>query len=173
MPPRYRLSVAREQYKFSCAHMTVFPNGTKERLHGHNYTVAVSLELTDISFAKMIAFAPVKAQLAELCAEWKERVFVATGNPHFEKLAIGAAAGVLDGEYGFRLCGQRYIFPIADVLELPVDNIAVEPLAAFICDRLRTRLATVLSAPHVTAIETTVEESPGQGSSCWLPMHEG
>lgn len=148
--------------------MTVFPDGKKERLHGHNYTVAVSLELTDISFAKMIAFAPVKAQLAELCAEWKERVFVATSNPHFAKLTTG----VLDGEYGFRLCGQRYILPAADVLELPVDNIAVEPLAAFICERLRTRLATVLSAPHVTAIETTVEESPGQGSSCWLPVHE-
>lgn len=170
MSPRYRLSVAREQYKFSCAHMTVFPDGKKERLHGHNYTVAVSLELTDISFANMIAFAPVKTQLAELCAEWKERVFVATGNPHFERLVTSAATGVADGEYGFRLCGQRYILPVADVLELPVDNIAVEPLAAHICERLRTRLASVLAAPHVTAIETTVEESPGQGSSCWLPV---
>ncbi len=150
--------------------MTVFPDGKKERLHGHNYTVAVSLELTDISFANMIAFAPVKTQLAELCAEWKERVFVATGNPHFERLVTSAATGVADGEYGFRLCGQRYILPVADVLELPVDNIAVEPLAAHICERLRTRLASVLAAPHVTAIETTVEESPGQGSSCWLPV---
>jgi 6-pyruvoyltetrahydropterin/6-carboxytetrahydropterin synthase len=150
--------------------MTVFPDGKKERLHGHNYTVAVAIELTDISFANMIAFAPVKAQLAELCAEWKERVFVATQNPFFERIASGVTSGVADHEYAFRLCGQRYVFPFADVLELPLDNIAVEPLAAHICERMRSRLASVLAPAHVTAIETTVEESPGQGSSCWLPV---
>ena len=37
---KHRISIAREQYKFSCAHMTVFADGTKERLHGHNYTIA-------------------------------------------------------------------------------------------------------------------------------------
>jgi 6-pyruvoyltetrahydropterin/6-carboxytetrahydropterin synthase len=168
MQTQYQLSVAREQYKFSCAHMTVFPDGKKERLHGHNYTVAVSLFLTDISFANMIAFAPVKSALAELCAEWKERVFVATANPHFKK--IGSESGVLTGEYGFTLCGERYIMPMQDVLELPTDNIAVEPLAAHICQRLRQRLATVLAPPHVTGIQVTVEESPGQGASCLMPV---
>ena len=63
---RHRMVVAREQYKFSVAHMTVFPDGTKERLHGHNYQVGAVLELTDISFAHMIAFAPIKDALADL-----------------------------------------------------------------------------------------------------------
>jgi 6-pyruvoyltetrahydropterin/6-carboxytetrahydropterin synthase len=166
MKTTYKLSVAREQYKFSCAHMTVFPDGKKERLHGHNYTVAATLLLTDISFANMIAFAPVKAALAELCAEWKERVFVATANPFFKRL--DESAGVLAGEYGFSLCGQRYIMPAIDVLELPTDNIAVEPLAAHICARLHQRLATVLAPAHVEGLEVTVEESPGQGASCLL-----
>ena len=40
----HRISIAREQYKFSCAHMTVFADGTKERLHGHNYTVAIEID---------------------------------------------------------------------------------------------------------------------------------
>ena len=41
--------------------MTVFPDGSKERLHGHNYTVALSLELSDTSFAKIIPFAVIRA----------------------------------------------------------------------------------------------------------------
>ena len=48
---KHRIVIAREQYKFSCAHMTVFPDGTKERLHGHNYTIAVALEVDQIGLA--------------------------------------------------------------------------------------------------------------------------
>ena len=38
-----RIHIARPEFKFSCAHMTVFPDGSKERLHGHNYIVVVEL----------------------------------------------------------------------------------------------------------------------------------
>ena len=47
MRTRFRIDIARELFKFSCAHMTVFPDGTKERLHGHNYYVGVTLALSD------------------------------------------------------------------------------------------------------------------------------
>jgi hypothetical protein len=59
----HRVLVAREQYKFSCAHMTVFPDGTKERLHGHNYQrSAVDLELLErIAISRqMLPFAAIK-----------------------------------------------------------------------------------------------------------------
>lgn len=157
----YRLAVAREQYKFSCAHMTVFPDGSKERLHGHNYTVSVALELADVSFANMVAFAEIKTELAQLCLACKERVLVATANPFFEALTTDANAA----DYEFRLCGQRYLLPRSDVLALPIDNIAVEPLAAYLLDTLRLKLAAVLARPHVRGLEVTVEESPGQGAT--------
>jgi len=44
----HRILIARAEHKFSCAHMTVFPDGTKERLHGHNYTIAVAIEVAGI-----------------------------------------------------------------------------------------------------------------------------
>jgi 6-pyruvoyltetrahydropterin/6-carboxytetrahydropterin synthase len=164
MRRRHRLTVAREQYKFSCAHMTVFPDGTKERLHGHNYQVGLAIDVSDVSFAAMIPFAPVKAALAELCASWKERVLIADRNPHYQLVRDDGV------ELEFRLCGQRYVLPRADALVLPLDNIAVEPLAAHVADLLHERLAAVLAPAHVVGLEATVAESPGQGSTCYLEL---
>jgi 6-pyruvoyltetrahydropterin/6-carboxytetrahydropterin synthase len=158
--PSHRLSIAREQYKFSCAHMTVFPDGTKERLHGHNYQLGVALEVTDVALAQMIPFAAIKAALTELCAAWKERVLVAEANPHLVVVARD------DREVELRLCGDRYVFPAGDVLFLPIDNISVEALAAHVAALLSARLAAVLARPHVLALEVTCEESPGQGATC-------
>ena len=154
----HRILIAREQYKFSCAHMTVFPDGTKERLHGHNYAVHVALEVDRIELAAMIPFASIKAALADLCAAWKEHVLVAAKCPFLELVRD-------DDELEFKLCGERYVMPRGDALMLPIDNISVEALAAHVAALLRERIA-VLEAPHVMALEVTIEESPGQGASC-------
>jgi 6-pyruvoyltetrahydropterin/6-carboxytetrahydropterin synthase len=158
---KHRIVIAREQYKFSCAHMTVFADGTKERLHGHNYTIAVALEVDTVELAAMVPFAPIKAALGELCAAWKEHVLLAAHNPHF---AIVRDDGK---ELELTLCGQRYVMPRGDALLLPIDNVSVEALAAHVAELLRAKLA-VVEAPHVRALEVTVEESPGQGSTCEL-----
>jgi 6-pyruvoyltetrahydropterin/6-carboxytetrahydropterin synthase len=161
---KHRIVIAREQYKFSCAHMTVFPDGTKERLHGHNYTIAVEIEVERIDLPAMIPFTPIKAALGQLCAQYKERVLLAAQNPHFEIVRD-------DGkEFELKLCGQRYVLPREDVLLLPIDNISVEALAAHVASVLRTSIAA-LAAPHVHTLEVTVEESPGQGASCSVPLH--
>lgn len=160
---KHRIVIAREQYKFSCAHMTVFPDGTKERLHGHNYTVAVAIDVDSVALADMIPFTPIKQALGELCAAFKERVLLAQHNPHFEIVRD-------DGkEFELRLCGERYVLPRGDVLLVPVDNISVEQLAAHVASVLRAKLS-VLDAPHVQALEVTVEESPGQGASARLAL---
>ena len=159
---RHRISIARDQYKFSVAHMTVFPDGTKERLHGHNYTVALAIEISQIEIQSMIPFAAIKEAIGELCAELKERVLIATKNPFFELVRD-------DSELELRLCGQRYVFPREDVLLLPIDNISVEALASHVATRLLERL-TVLDAPYVKALEVTIEEHPGQGASCSIDL---
>jgi 6-pyruvoyltetrahydropterin/6-carboxytetrahydropterin synthase len=156
----HRISIAREQYKFSCAHMTVFADGTKERLHGHNYTIAVAVEVSSIELARMLPFAPIKQALAELCARWKEHVLLAATNPHFEVVRDGA-------ELEFRLCGERYVLPRGDALILPIDNVSVEALAAHVAELLVPRLAAF---PTAQLLEVTIEESPGQGASCTLPL---
>ncbi len=155
----HRISIAREQYKFSCAHMTVFADGSKERLHGHNYTVAVAVEVRSIALADMLPFASIKQALGELCARWKEHVLLAAHNPRFEVVRDEA-------ELEFRLCGERYVMPRGDALLLPIDNISVEALAAHVAELLAPRLAS----PTALALEVTIEESPGQGASCTVAL---
>jgi 6-pyruvoyltetrahydropterin/6-carboxytetrahydropterin synthase len=160
----HRIRIARAEHKFSCAHMTVFADGTKERLHGHNYTVAVAIEVERVDVAAMIPFAPIKAAIAELCAAWRERVLLAAGNPWFEIVRDN------DGdELEFRLCGARYVMPRGDALLLPIDNVSVEALAAYAAALLRDRLVA-LGLPHAVALEVMIEESPGQGASCALDL---
>ncbi|MGE5185164.1 MAG: 6-pyruvoyl trahydropterin synthase family protein, partial [Acidobacteriota bacterium] len=153
------IAIAREQYKFSCAHMTVFADGSKERLHGHNYTIAIELEVEAIELAAMVPFAPIKAALGELCAAWKERVLLAAKNPFFEIVRD-------DDELELKLCGERYVMPRQDALLLPIDNISVEALAAHVAELLRARIAL----PGVISLAVTVEESPGQGARCELAL---
>jgi 6-pyruvoyltetrahydropterin/6-carboxytetrahydropterin synthase len=158
----HRIRIARAEHKFSCAHMTVFADGTKERLHGHNYTVAVAIEVERVDVEAMIPFAPIKTAIAELCAAWRERVLLAAGNPWFEVVRDA-------DELEFRLCGARYVLPRGDALLLPIDNVSVEALAAHAAALLRDRL-TGLGLPHALVLEVAIEESPGQGASCALPL---
>ena len=158
---RHRIRIAREQYKFSCAHMTVFPDGTKERLHGHNYALAVALDVARVDLAAMVPFAQIKACLADLCAAWKERVLIPERNPHLRIVRD-------DAELEIVLCGDRYVMPRGDALLLPIDNVSAEALAAHVAELLRGTLGAL--SPHLLALEVTIEESPGQGASCTVDL---
>jgi len=153
----HRIFVAKDGFKFSCAHLTVFPDGRKERLHGHNYFVEVAVDLAEVSFERMIDFGPLKQAVTDVCLDWRERTLLAADNPHFTVVRDA------DGELEFTLCGQRYVLPREDALLLPVDNTAVEQLAVLVTDRLIERAA--LPTGLALGIEVTVSESPGQGST--------
>ncbi|HVK87533.1 MAG TPA: 6-carboxytetrahydropterin synthase [Kofleriaceae bacterium] len=144
--------------------MTVFPDGTKERLHGHNYQVAVALEVERIELAEMIPFAALKAALAELCDAWKEHVLLAAANPRFELVRDA------DGELEFRLCGDRYVMPRRERFDGDVVDRQQQCVAAHVAELLVGKLQAVLDPRNVVALEATIEESPGQGASCTLRL---
>ncbi len=160
---KHRISIAREQYKFSCAHMTVFPDGSKERLHGHNYTIAVALDVDTVELAAMIPFAPIKAALGEICAAWREHVLIAAKNPFLDVVRD-------DDELEIKLCGERYVMPRVDALLLPIDNVSVEALAAHVAELLTQARIGALGTPPVRVLEVTIEESPGQGACCAITL---
>jgi len=144
--------------------MTVFPDGRKERLHGHNYYLAVAVDLRDVSFANMVDFAPIKEALQAICDGWKEHLLLAKDNPFF---VIDRDD---DSEIEFRLCDKRYVIPREEVVLLAVDNISVEALAACAADRLIEALGAVLTE-CVVGLEVRVEENPGQGASCYRTLN--
>ena len=150
-----KLHVQTHPDQLYCGHMTVYPGGKKERLHGHNFQVFVELELSDGSFAAMIDLDIARHALDAICAEWKERLLLPAKNPYFELVRDA-------DELEFRLCGRRYVVPRDEAVLLPIENASVEGLAEHIADRLRPHLV-----PPITGFDVRIEELPGIGASCW------
>jgi 6-pyruvoyltetrahydropterin/6-carboxytetrahydropterin synthase len=143
--------------------MTVFPDGSKERLHGHNFNVSVALELHEVGFENLLDLGIVKAALDAQCREWNEHLLIAEKNP---RLSIVRR----DAEVEFLLCGKRYVVPAEDVIVLPVDNIVVENLSMEFARRVLERLRPALRPDVVAAIEVDVREARGQGGSTYCPI---
>ena len=167
MRTRHRIVVGKDRHRFSCAHMTVFPDGTKERLHGHNFQVTAALDLHDVSFARFLDFARVKSALDRLCEAWDERLLIAERSPFLEIVRRDAE------EIELRLCGRRYVLPADEVALLPVENVVVEALAEELAMRLVAELGGALKPEVVAGIDVSVSESPGQGASFYWTWPEG
>ncbi|MEN9723246.1 MAG: hypothetical protein RJB38_1232 [Pseudomonadota bacterium] len=156
-PNQHRIYVGKDAHKFSAAHMTVFPDGTKERLHGHNFQVTVALDLSEIGFRSFLDFSVVKTALNAQCKEWDDRLLLASKCPFFNRISSP------DSEIEFTLCGKRYVVPSDEVVLLELENIATETLAEEFCRRFRERLDPKLLQGLVRGIEVHITESRGQG----------
>ncbi len=65
--PSYTLSCAKEDFKFSSAHF-VAHNGGREKLHGHNYRLYVSLQARSLGAdGTVMDFAELKKVVRALC----------------------------------------------------------------------------------------------------------
>ena len=158
----WTIHIRKDNLKFSAAHMTVFPDGSKENLHGHNYQVELTVELTEPALAQMLSYEVFKKALRIVCDHWDEKVLIAGGNPWMEELP-GAA-----GEYAFLLCGKRYVLPADEVMVLAVDNITAENLAHLLFDgfwRELTRDGSTTWRERITAVSLRIDESRGQGAT--------
>lgn len=155
----HRVHIRKETIKFSAAHMTVFPDGTKEPLHGHNYQVSLTLEISDASLKSMVRFTELKKSLAALCAKWDERVLLAARCPF---LRVRGRAG---GEIEFTLCRKRYVLPEDEVVMVPIENVTTELLSKELCRKFIKKLDRKSLARNLRAVALRVDESGGQGSS--------
>lgn len=158
MPEGYEIRIRREALKFASAHMTVFPDGSKESLHGHNYQPTVTLRFKDPSFRKMIIFSDVKESMKKLALLWDEKVLLATQNPFFKLIRKNTR------EIEFLLCKKRYVLPADEVVLLKIENVTCENLARAYFDFLKADL-DFIQKKTISGITVLIEESPGQGGS--------
>ena len=159
MSESYEIRVRKDALKFAASHMTVFPDGTKESLHGHNYVPSLTVKVREASFEATIPFSRLKAGMRKIAAAWDEKVLVATRNPYHETLRN-------DGrEFEFRLCGKRYVLPADEVVLLETDNISCETLARAYFGSLTAQLPEEFASENVRSVSVYIEESPGQGAA--------
>ena len=157
---QYYLHIKKEALKFASAHMTIFSDGSKEALHGHNYSIEVSLEVKSIEFKDTIPFSEVKTVMREICQEWDEKVLVQAKCPFFQLLRKDQV------EVEFLLCQKRYVLPSDEVIFLDLDNVTSESLANHVNQRMLVELKKLQKFDLIQSLSVRVEESPGQGGAC-------
>jgi 6-pyruvoyltetrahydropterin/6-carboxytetrahydropterin synthase len=157
---RFAVTLAKQDFKFSAAHFTLFPGGEAELLHGHNYRVRVELEgdtLDDCGL--LVSFARVKSAIRSACRALDGRVLLPACAAQLEVRRDGDAVEVA-------FAGRRYRFPGADVVELPLANTSIELLARW----LWGELAPAIGDPGVVALAVSVEETSGQSCRFSAPL---
>jgi len=157
---RYRLVLAKPDFKFSAAHFTLFADGTAERLHGHNYRVGVELSGAELDGAGLLAdVGQVKAAVRAACARCDGRLLLPAASP---RLAV-RRAGV---DWEVTCDGRAYRLPADEVLLLPLANTSIELLARLLWDEL----APALAGGRVERLAVEVEETEGQSCVYEAPL---
>jgi 6-pyruvoyltetrahydropterin/6-carboxytetrahydropterin synthase len=164
---RWSIEVDKEYLKFSAAHFLIFPDGSAERLHGHNYRVRVALEARLSPFGLVLDFQHIKPLVRELVDELDERWILPARHP--ELRATTRADGVVEVHYRDRY----YAAPSEDVLLLPLNNTSAENLAGLLAQRLLERLRGQYPDLAVRRLSLAVEETPGQRGVYRLELDPG
>ena len=151
----FTLILAKEDFKFSCAHFTLFGPERAELLHGHNYQVALELTGQELDEdALLIDFPSVKGAIRQACEELDSLTLIPTESPH---LRIEQDEDSVTVTYRDRF----YRLPKADVRLLPLVNTSIEAMARM----LWQELVDNVPLPRVERLGVNVSETAGQG--CW------
>lgn len=154
---RWSIQLQKAQHKFSAAHFLIFPDGSAERLHGHNYRVFVELEADLSRHGLVIDFKMVKPVILELCDELDEHWLV-PGDHETLKAAKSADGRQIEVRFDDRF----YSAPVEDVIIMPLNNISAENLATWMGRELHRRLSKRFPDVTVRDLRCAVEETPGQ-----------
>lgn len=139
--------------KFSSAHFITY-SGKCERLHGHNYGVLVEVE-GELNEDKVVFdFTILKRLTREICQRLDHHFLLPLHNPHLELRAS-------EDSWQIHFRDKCYVFPRADVVELPIENSTAELLAEYICHELCEALRAYPTS-NLSSILVGVEEAPTQ-----------
>jgi 6-pyruvoyltetrahydropterin/6-carboxytetrahydropterin synthase len=152
----WSIDLQKEYFKFSSAHFLIFPDGSAERLHGHNYRVRVQVGADLSPFGLVLDFKAVKPVVREICDRLDEHWLVP--GEHAELRAEARRDGTTEVRYRDRV----YTAPSEDVLVLPINNTSSENLAAWFGRELAAELERRFPEVPVTRLRVGVEETSGQ-----------
>lgn len=151
----WSISIAKDYLKFSAAHFLIFPDGTAERLHGHNYKVFVDVHTDLNQHGLVVNFKEIKPLVREVCDELDEHLLIPGEHPVLTAVRVGAQMEI-------RYRERRYLIPAEEVIVLPIGNTSAENLAAWFGRTLRERMAAKWASLRVRQLSIGIEETPGQ-----------
>jgi len=154
------IELFKEAMKFSAGHFTIFSADRRERLHGHNFAVSVSITGEPDDNGMMGDYGEFKRIVFDLCRDLDEWFLLPGRSPH---LVLREEGPYLFAEFD----GKTLPFLRSDVQVLPIRNITVEELARHLCTRLVDE-GRVLAIAPIHRLTVKVSSGPGQlGSASW------
>ena len=160
MPEQYHVRIEKERLVFSAAHFITFDGDVCERLHGHNYHVAVEVHgpLDDNQY--VIDFIALRDELQTLVEGLDHRMLLPTDHPTIQVVEQDAEVLVTHGQ-------RRWVFPAGDCVLLPVANTTAELLARYLGEQLLAALQKRLGT-RPQLLQVSVDECDGQWATCQL-----
>jgi 6-pyruvoyltetrahydropterin/6-carboxytetrahydropterin synthase len=156
----YRLVLAKEDFKFSSAHFTLFSAERAELFHGHNYRVALELSGAGLdAWGLLVDLEALKKVVRALCRKLDSRTLLPAEGP-------GLSWSRENGAVQVRFGPRRYLFPEDDVLILPLANTSIELLAHHFWDELVPHL----QGTRIERLAVSVEETAGQSCFYEAPL---
>ncbi len=159
----YRVQVTKDHLVFSAAHFITFNGNICERLHGHNWRVAVEVAGPLDENRYVFDFIALRDATQKIVDELDHRMLLPT-------LHQAIHVTTTQNEVEVRFENRRWVFPAEDCILLPVINTTAEEIAFWIANRLRKeKLATI--DHKLKSICVGVEENFGQWARCEISLH--
>lgn len=154
MVETFRVRLRKECHVFAAAHFITFNGNICERLHGHNYAVAVEVAGPLDGNQYVVDFIALRDELRSLTDELDHRMLLPLEHP-----AIRVDVG--EGEVEARFEDRRWVFPRGDCALLPIVQTTAELLARYLGERLLEALRT-RNGFVPAEIRVEVDENHGQ-----------
>jgi 6-pyruvoyltetrahydropterin/6-carboxytetrahydropterin synthase len=158
MNEQFKVRVTKDYLVFCSGHFISYEGDKCERLHGHNYRVAVEVEGSLDENHYVFDFIALKTRTKLITDELDHRMMLPTRSRVIQLAEEGHAVRV-------RYKDREWLFPRDECVLLPIENTTAELLARYIGQRLRDDLRKQFGfEPGMMRVE--VEESVGQ-SATW------
>lgn len=162
MRERFEITVQGDRLAFAAAHFLAYGGGQCEAVHGHNYRVAVTVAGALDQYGLLVDFLVLRDAVEDLLAPLDHRTLLAGQSPHLSVEHDGDVVRVKNAD-------RHMVFPVSDVVVLPISNTSAEMLAAHLARELVDRLReTAVGTPERLVVE--VEESAGLVGRCVLEV---
>ncbi|CEG38578.1 rna helicase [Plasmopara halstedii] len=152
----FKVHVSKDYMKFNAAHFIAY-KGFREKLHGHNYRLAVTITGQVGPDGYVVDFGEIKKISRVICSDLNESFLVPMNSDALKISFDGTNVHILTEDMA------KFSFPKADCSLLPIVHSSAEELATYISNQLIDAFTLVaLLNRGVRKIEVSISEANQQ-----------
>lgn len=153
----FRVRVTKDHLVFSAAHFITIGRDLCERLHGHNWRVAVEVVGPLDENEYVFDFIALRDAAQKIVDELDHRMLLPEKHP---QISLSISEREIEATYDDR----RWVFPREECVILPIKQTTAERIAEWFCGRLYETIKPA-GADQLDSIQVDIEENFGQWAS--------